>query len=185
MGVFDSLFGGYSEDRKAKEAFTLKVKDAGKAYIIDSGKYISGPFITDAVVTGTLYVNRRGLFFQAIPATKCIVIYVEDIGSMEIINNKKKCIKVNYKDENGFETLVIEVLNAEGCIKELKRAIEEYRLEEKNNLTEEKQISENVLNVEKADDILSIIERLSALKDKGAITEEEFQLKKKELLNRL
>jgi hypothetical protein len=134
MGIFDSIFGGYSADRKAKEEFTLKIKDAGKAYIIDSGTYISGPFIVDKPIKGTLYINKRGLFFQAIPATKCIVIYVEDILKIEAFKEKKKCIKVDYKIKEKPETLIMEAFDAEGCMRELKKAIEEYRPEDRENL---------------------------------------------------
>jgi hypothetical protein len=182
MGIFDIIFGGYSEDRKAKDEFTQKVKEAGKAYVIDSGKYISGPFEADAVVTGAVYVNKRGFFFQAIPASKCIVIYVEDIQSIDIINNKRKAIKIEYKNEDKYETLIMELFNAEGCVKELKRAAEEHDFHKQNSSIvndKSKASSEN------QGDILATIERLAALRDKGTITEEEFQTKKIELLGRL
>lgn len=182
MGVLDSLFGGLSEDRKNKDKFTQNIKSAGRAYIIDSGIYVQGPYEVEKPISGTVYVNKRGLFFQAVPASRCVIAYVENIKSVEIAGPKKKLLSLDYENEGNNQKLVIEVTDPKGCIKELERAIREYN----ENKQDDKKIFDMDENkTSNPNEILETIEKLAKFRDSGVITDEEFLTKKEELLKRL
>ena len=200
-----SIFGkkNLSEPNK-KQVFKQKLKEAGPAYGVSAGKYLGGhpelPQSSDGVIT----INKAGIFFEVMFPFAGLIISIENIKKAEFKTEeqihkdvtlgrlllfgvfafgmkKKTKTQKNYLvviyEENGIEnTVVFETQKAGALASALARARQEYIKE--NPAAETKESPAAI-------DIPEQIRKLAELKEQGIITQEEFEVKKKELLSKM
>ena len=192
----------------AKIEYRRISKDAGVAFATSSCEYLGGHSDVLTKTVGAISVKKNGLYFEASLPFRCFIIPTKDIIRAEFKNDtqiskdvtmvrllalgifafgaKKKTkeehnyLVVKYNSD-GIENAVMFEANAgifgQGAnvlVGAIMKARQEYIKE--NPIVEEVAVESNL------NDIPSLIKRLSDLKDQGILTDDEFNLKKAELL---
>ena len=193
-----------SNEANKKQMFNQKLKAAGPDYAFDGAEYLGGHPDIPQTRQGLITINKAGLFFSTMLPFSCFIIPIENIKKAEFKTEeqihkdvtlgrlllfgvfafgmkKKTKTQKNYLvviyEENGIENIVIfEAQKAGALASAIARARQEYI---KENPAAEIKDTPAVI------DIPEQIRKLAELKEQGIITQEEFEVKKKELLSKM
>ena len=105
-----------------------------------------------------------------------------DTKSLEQLNN----IEISYIDDNGSEQMTrVEMLSGFTIYKQAEKCREFLDLLREHNILSKLNKEKSKVSKSNGDDILQQIEKLSELKEKGILSEDEFNKKKASLLERM
>lgn len=105
-----------------------------------------------------------------------------DTKSLEQLNN----IEISYIDDNGSEQMTrVEMLSGFTIYKQAEKCREFLDLLREHNILSKLNKEKSKVSKSSGDDILQQIEKLSELKEKGILSEDEFNKKKASLLERM
>lgn len=203
MGLF-----GDKPDSKApvnkKQIFKQELKEGGAAYATGACKYLGGHPEMPQACDGIITINKAGLFFEVIFPFKGLTIPLKNIKKAEFKNEeqihkdvtlgrlllfgvfafglKKKTKELhNYLvltcNQDGIEsTVIFEAKNAGALVSAIVKAQQEYKRDHPEMVNKEIAVTL---------DIPEQIKKLAELKKQGILSEEEFQIKKRELLSKI
>lgn len=199
-----------SISREEKEKFKELIKSGGKPYASAYGEYGGGHPELDRNCSGTITVNRLGVFFSSLYGQ--FFIPVENITKAEYKNEEqiskdvtltrllafgifafglKKKRKdetfyyvLSYKEKGIDNTIVFKVSKVLGMNMAGSLASGTIKARQEY-INEHPEALEPQGNVSNTADIPEQIRKLSELKDQGILTEQEFEYKKKELLAKM
>jgi len=208
---FMGLFGSTDSKKEAKNTKKLAREEFmtdAKLFTTAICEYLGGHPDIEQRTIGNIYVNKKGIFFDASLSPKFIYIPIQNIIKSEFKNEeqiskdvtltrllafgifafglKKKRKEVqNYLivtyDENGIEnTIIFESKNASALASAMIKARQLYAKE-----NPQEQVSDSAEGNSPAKDIPEQIKKLAELMEQGIITQEEFENKKADLLSRM
>ena len=212
MGLFDNIFGGgvYSLSPGDREKMTAK-----EGFIRYAFKYLGGhrkyPELYNIVAELSIvsasnqilniYANTSAAGFSPSPGQIMLAIPIQSVfnvantnkdefsgGAMigglgAILQETRYILTIDYVDDQGFKQTVrfgsTEVIKSESYFKEFVKHLNSCMEEHNTKALEPDQV------VKDNDDIVVQLEKLSALKEKGVLTEEEFSKAKSKLLEEM
>ena len=127
-----------------------------------------------------IFVEDKSRVSQRLTATRILTLGIFSLAAPKSRKIREYCLVIDYNDDKGVNNAVFE-FSGTGALEKANAAHKILR----QHVTIKPNPKTKVVEVDSQSDIPAQIEKLAELKEKGILTEEEFESKKKDLLSRL